>query len=381
MIASHEWQSEMASHFTLLACLAVLFTSSCLAGADAVPPATFVFGDSLVDAGNNNYLVTLSRANYPPNGIDFDGHLATGRYTNGRTIIDILGQELGLGGFVPPYMDPNTTGDVLFRGVNYASGGGGILNQTGSIFGGRINLDAQIDDYASNRRDMITLQGEVAAVSVLRGALFSVTMGSNDFINNYLVPILSAPERAVTPPEAFINGMIAKYRQQLIRLYLLDARKIVVVNVGPIGCIPYLRDIMTTGAGAGAGTPCAELPNQLAQSFNRKLRALVSELGASLGGSRFLYADVYRIFSDIIANYKSHGFEVMDSACCYVGGRFGGLVPCGPTARYCVDRSKYVFWDAYHPSDATNALIARRILDGDPEDISPVNVRQLITDT
>jgi hypothetical protein len=81
----------------------------------------------------------------------------------------------------------------------------------------------------------------------------------------------------------------------------------VVVNVGPIGCIPYLRDIMTTGAGAGAGTPCAELPNQLAQSFNRKLRVLVSELGASLGGSRFLYADVYRIFSDILANYKSHG--------------------------------------------------------------------------
>jgi hypothetical protein len=82
--------------------------------------------------------------------------------------------------------------------------------------GGRINLDAQIDDYANNRHDMITRQGEVAAVSVLRGALFSVTMGSNDFINNYLVPILSAPERAVTPPESFINGMIAKYRQQLI---------------------------------------------------------------------------------------------------------------------------------------------------------------------
>ena len=41
---------------------------------------------------------------------------------------------MGLGGFVLPYMDPNTTGDVLFRGVNYASGGGGILNQTGSIF-------------------------------------------------------------------------------------------------------------------------------------------------------------------------------------------------------------------------------------------------------
>lgn len=204
--------------------------------------------------------------------------------------------------------------------------------------GGRISLDAQIDNYAKNRREMMTQQGEVAAVSRLRGALFSVTIGSNDFINNYLVPILSVPERAVTPPEAFINGMIAKYRQQLIRLYLLDARKIVVVNVGPIGCIPYLRDIMTAGAGA-----CAEFPNQLAQSFNRKLRGVVSELGASLGGSRFVYVDVYRIVSDIIANNKSHGFEVADSACCYVGGRFGRLVSCGPTSRYCPDRSKYVF--------------------------------------
>ncbi|XP_020146662.1 GDSL esterase/lipase At4g16230 [Aegilops tauschii subsp. strangulata] len=371
MSPSHELQSGMASLFTLLACIGALFAGA----AAAVPPATFVFGDSLVDAGNNNYIATLSRANYAPNGIDFDGHQPTGRYTNGRTIVDILGQEMGLGGFVPPYMDPNTTGDVLFRGVNYASGGGGILNQTGSIFGGRINLDAQIDNYAKNRRDMMTQRGEVAAVSRLRGALFSVTMGSNDFINNYLVPVLSVPERAVTPPEAFINGMIAKYRQQLIRLYLLDARKIVVVNVGPIGCIPYLRDIMTTGAGA-----CAEFPNQLAQSFNRKLRAVVTELGAGLGGSRFVYADVYRIVSDLIANYKSHGFEVADSACCYVGGRFGGLAPCGPTSSYCADRSKYVFWDAYHPSDAANVLIASRILDGDPADISPVNVRQLLFD-
>jgi hypothetical protein len=57
--------------------------------------------------------------------------------------------------------------------------------------------------------------GEVEAVSLLRGALFSVTIGSNDFINNYLTPIFSVPERATTPPVAFISAMIAKYRQQL----------------------------------------------------------------------------------------------------------------------------------------------------------------------
>jgi hypothetical protein len=49
-------------------------------------------------------------------------------------IFDVSGQEMGLEGLVPPYMAPETRGDALLRGVNYASGGGGILNQTGSIF-------------------------------------------------------------------------------------------------------------------------------------------------------------------------------------------------------------------------------------------------------
>ncbi|KAF8721512.1 hypothetical protein HU200_023018 [Digitaria exilis] len=373
MCAPHERRpSRVAAHLILLACCLAVLAPSRVAGGAGMP-AAFIFGDSLVDAGNNNYIVSLSKANYPPNGIDFMGHQPTARYTNGRTIIDILGEEMGLGGFVPPYMAPETTGDAVMRGVNYASGGGGILNQTGSIFGGRLNLDAQIDNYANSRHDLIARHGEVEAVSLLRGALFSVTMGSNDFINNYLTPIFSVPERATTPPVAFIGAMIAKYRQQLTRLYLLDARKIVIANVGPIGCIPYQRE-----TNPSAGASCAEFPNQLARSFNRRLRVLVDELGAALPGSRFVYADVYHIVSDIIDNYRSHGFEVADSACCYVGGRFGGLVPCGPTSKYCEDRSKYVFWDPYHPSDAANELIARRVLDGGPADVSPVNVRQLI---
>ena len=53
-------------------------------------PSTFIFGDSLVDVGNNNYLVSLSKANYLPNGIDFGR--PTGRFTNGRTIVDIVGK-------------------------------------------------------------------------------------------------------------------------------------------------------------------------------------------------------------------------------------------------------------------------------------------------
>lgn len=64
------------------------------AGSNEGLGASFIFGDSLVDAGNNNYLQTLSKANIPPNGIDFkaSGGQPTGRYTNGRTIGDIVGK-------------------------------------------------------------------------------------------------------------------------------------------------------------------------------------------------------------------------------------------------------------------------------------------------
>ncbi|XP_004296240.1 PREDICTED: GDSL esterase/lipase At4g16230-like [Fragaria vesca subsp. vesca] len=337
------------------------------------PPACFVFGDSLVDVGNNNYIVTLSKANYPPNGIDFGK--PTGRFTNGRTIIDIIGESLGFKEFTPPYLAPTTAGPVILKGVNYASGAGGILNETGKLFVGRINLDAQIDDFTNTRQDIISRIGLPAAVELLNRALFSVTIGSNDFINNYLSPVISEAERKSIPPETFVGILIARLRLQITRLYNLGAKKIVMVNVGPIGCIPYQREVNRVAD----PDSCAAFPNQLARSFNAKLRTLVTELNKNLPGAKFVYADVYSIVEDIIDNYKSYGFQNTNSACCRVAGRYGGLTPCGPQpSKVCVNRSKYVFWDAYHPSDASNVIIARRFLYGNSSDISPMNVVQLL---
>ncbi|KAL8216335.1 hypothetical protein R6Q57_023172 [Mikania cordata] len=54
--------------------------------------AIFIFGDSLVDVGNNNYIKTLAKADHKPVGIDFEK--PTGRFTNGRTVVDILGNSI-----------------------------------------------------------------------------------------------------------------------------------------------------------------------------------------------------------------------------------------------------------------------------------------------
>lgn len=71
----------------------VLMSAIASTGADSGFPAMFVFGDSLSDPGNNNNLVTLAKANFLPNGIDFpDG--PTGRFCNGPTTVDYAGRTM-----------------------------------------------------------------------------------------------------------------------------------------------------------------------------------------------------------------------------------------------------------------------------------------------
>ncbi|GMP90489.1 hypothetical protein CsSME_00041595 [Camellia sinensis var. sinensis] len=88
--------------------------------------AFFVFGDSLVDNGNNNYLLTTARADSPPYGIDYPTHRPTGRFSNGLNIPDIISEQLGSESTLP-YLNPELDGQKLLVGANFASAGIGIL--------------------------------------------------------------------------------------------------------------------------------------------------------------------------------------------------------------------------------------------------------------
>jgi hypothetical protein len=75
------------------------------------------------------------------------------------------------------------------------------------------------------------------------------------------------------------------------------------------------------------------------------------------------------------------GFENALDPCC--GGSFPPFLCIGianASSTLCDDRSKYVFWDAFHPTEAVNFIVAGRLVDGDAADASPVNVRALFHD-
>ena len=60
--------------------------------ANKTVPAVFMFGDSIVDTGNNNEnIISPARSNFPPYGKDFEGGIPTGRYSNGKVPSDFLG--------------------------------------------------------------------------------------------------------------------------------------------------------------------------------------------------------------------------------------------------------------------------------------------------
>ncbi|CAA2981298.1 GDSL esterase/lipase At2g23540-like [Olea europaea var. sylvestris] len=369
---------EIKLYYILALVVLVINLSSygiCQTKEDLGKGASFIFGDSLVDAGNNNYLQTLSRANIPPNGIDFkaSGGNPTGRYTNGRTIGDIIGEGLGQPHYAMPFLSPNTTGRTILSGVNYASGGGGIMNATGRIFVNRLSMDIQVDYFNITRKQIDKLLGPSKAKDYLkRKSIFSVTIGSNDFLNNYLLPVISVGARISQSPDAFVDDMLNHLRGQLTRLYQLDARKFVIGNVGPLGCIPYQKTINQLDE-----NECVELPNKLALQYNARLKDLVQELNENLPGATFVHANVYDLVMELIINYAKYGFTTSSKACCGNGGQFAGIIPCGPTSSMCSDRNKHVFWDPYHPSEAANLIVAKQLLDGDTKYISPMNLRKL----
>ncbi|XP_031262770.1 GDSL esterase/lipase At5g41890-like [Pistacia vera] len=339
---------------------------------------SFVFGDSLVDAGNNDYLFTLSKADSPPYGIDFkpSGGRPTGRFTNGRTISDIIGQSLGAKSFPPPYLAPNTrAADAILRGINYASGASGILDKTGFLFIGRVPLREQVNYFEQSRNYMVNVMGENRTKEFLKKAIFSLTIGSNDILN-YIQPSITFFFGEKTSKTTLQDFMVSNLTIHLQRLHELGARKFVVVGVGPLGCIPFVRALKLLPS-----EQCWTKVNELVQGYNNKLKEELTRLNQEMGPEAiFVYANSYDVFSSIIINYRQYGFENADQPCC--GGYFPPFV-CfkrndqNDTSVLCDDRSKYVFWDAYHPTEAANIIIAGKLLDGDESISFPINIREL----
>ncbi|KAL6912156.1 hypothetical protein ACP4OV_000961 [Aristida adscensionis] len=336
-------------------------------------PALYVFGDSTVDVGNNKYLPGNS-APQLPYGIDFPDSRPTGRFSNGYNVADFVAKLLGFKRSPPAYLSltPRTSRQIMrgFRGVNYASGGSGILDTTGNT----ITLSKQIEYFAATKSKMLASAGGRGSPSVeelLAKSLFLISDGGNDMF------AFLKQNRTAREVPSFYGDLLSNYTRHVQALYQLGARRFGVVDVPPLGCVPSVRVTSPDGEHR-----CVAGANALAKGFNDALRATLARLAASgaVPGATYSVGSSYNVVSYFTAHPAAAGLREVAAACCG-GGRLHAQTGCTPNATYCARRDEYLFWDGVHGTQATSRKGAAAIFSAPLEMgfATPVTFKQLVS--
>ncbi|KAL3630973.1 hypothetical protein CASFOL_023957 [Castilleja foliolosa] len=256
--------------------------------------AFFVFGDSLVDNGNNNYLATTARADSPPYGVDYPTHRPTGRFSNGLNIPDIISEKMGWEATLP-YLSPELNGQKLLVGANFASAGVGVLNDTGIQFVNIIRIYQQLNYFEQYQQRLAQQIGQEQAKKLVNESLVLITLGGNDFVNNYyLIPYSIRSQQYAL--KDYVPFVISEYKKVLQRLYGLGPRRVIVTGTGPLGCVPAeLAQHSRDGQ-------CAEELQKAASLFNPQLTQMLSQLNQNVGSDVFIAANTNQMHMDFISN-------------------------------------------------------------------------------
>ncbi|XP_047181457.1 GDSL esterase/lipase At2g03980-like [Vigna umbellata] len=298
-------------------------------------PALYVFGDSLVDCGNNNHLPS-GGPSFLPYGIDFMHGKPTGRATNGKTVADFLAIHLGLP-LTPPYLGlSNHQRNRVSTGINYASAGSGVLPDTNNDTS--LTLDKQIKFFhrtiTHNLPKMFTENEELE--KHISESLFFVSTGVNDYFHN----------GTFRGNKSFAFFLLSEITMRVKTMYGLGARKFILNNIPPAGCFPS-KAIHTRPMGK-----CDEKINKAITFYNKKLREVLHELQSNLPGFTFIHADLYGFLKKMRKIGSYYGIVETWKPCC--PNTIYGDLKCQPSSVPCPNRNTHLFFDQYHPSEIAN---------------------------
>ncbi|WCJ39328.1 GDSL lipase [Euphorbia peplus] len=324
--------------------------------------ALFIFGDSLFDAGNNNYIKSATfKANIWPYGESFFMY-PTGRFSDGRIIPDFIAeyQKLPL---VPPFLKP---GKKYYEyGVNFASAGAGALLET--LEGTVVDLKTQIGYFRNAIKEMCQKLGDKGTNSLISKSLFLFSVGGND----YAFSKSSSEFQSYTAQE-FVDIVIGNFTYAIKEIYKSGGRRFGIVNIGDYGCAPFMRAQNNSGG-------CFEQLTVLIKLHNTALSNLLRDLQKELKGFEFSVLDFYTLLSERINNPSKYGFKEGKTACCG-SGAFRGILNCGGKDQYelCESPSDYLFFDAVHLTQKAYNQLSMIMWEGCPNLVWPYNLKTLL---
>ena len=302
-----------------------------------------VFGDSLSDPGNAldlNGGVTVAAPTYGMDGVQDNGlpealtlipdaPYKSGRFSDGRTWIEVFGAAAGFPQQVKPAAAGALIGPDGGKAANYAVGGARAAGT------GRFDLSGQVGLFLSDTRNHADA-----------GRLYMIAIGGND-IRDALV---------ADHPEAVIGTALQSVSGNIVRLYQAGARKFVLWNVPNLGRTPALQRL-DAAVCPPAAPSCVVGPARAAsEGYNAGLAQVVLGLRAALPGIEILPFDTFGTLEQVVANPEKFGLLDAKNACIRPNvPQFG--FPSAPPFR-CAQPDRFLFWDGIHPTRAGHAIIA-----------------------
>ncbi|KFK44140.1 hypothetical protein AALP_AA1G220300 [Arabis alpina] len=318
-------------------------------------PAVLFFGDSILDTGNNNDLLTTEmKCDFRPYGMNFPSGVATGRFSDGKVASDYISELFGVKSIVPAYLDPKIQPEDLLTGVSFASGGSGYYHMTPKI--SRVwSMLKQLTWFQQYIERVKRLVGQEKTDHLLTKGLAVVVAGSNDLFITYYG---QGAQWLIYDVDHFTSMMATSAASFVMQLYGYGVKQIAVIGTPPLGCVPSQRTVK-----GGLPRNCAQDLNYASQLFNAKLSIALDQLAKTLPNSNLIYIDIYSPFSQIIENPQDYGFEEIKKGCCGTG-----LLEVGPlcnrfTPFVCSNVSSYLFWDSFHPTQRFYKILVKLLFD------------------
>ncbi|KAL6137453.1 hypothetical protein ACLB2K_062745 [Fragaria x ananassa] len=262
-------------------------------------------------------------------------HYPTGRFSDGRIVPDFIAKYAKLP-MIPPYLQPGPHDYTV--GCNFASAGAGI------------SLPEQLAYLKDVKRSLQQELGDFKAERLLKDAVYLMGIGGDDYFSFYN----SSPNATKSAQLESVALVVGNLSIILREMYDLGGRKFAFQNTGPLGCIPYRRQVYNSKDG------CVE------------------------GLNRFKYSvfDYYNSLYDRINNPAKYGFTNATDACCGIGlyraaycGGYNGTKPF----ELCNDVGDYLWFDGSHTTEVANMPIAELLWSGTPDVTGPYNVKQLFS--
>ncbi|XP_042030039.1 GDSL esterase/lipase At2g40250-like [Salvia splendens] len=185
--------------------------------------AVYAFGDAIFDTGNNNGLRTICRADHPPYASELNDTISFGRFSNGMLPADILVHDLGLKPLMHPYLNMQTSPRAALQtGVSFASTCSGLDDLTADEVG-VLTMTAQYRNFEAARETMRLDIGDGPTDDVLKTAVYLISGGTNDMLDNYYaIPI----RRLMYSVSAYHEFLLENLKHFVKKLYKRGARRV-----------------------------------------------------------------------------------------------------------------------------------------------------------